>query len=116
MLAKPRVEQPACLLGQSLRTGRRPPPPPTACMSTLNCACVCVCERVCARAVRSERRVRGSACSKRVPVMRANRAPGPLRVRHAGALGGTGWVLTGWSREETAIKYFNCVQPGSPVM
>ena len=49
MLAKPRVEQPACLLGQSLRTGRRPPPPPTACMSTLNCACVCVCERVCAR-------------------------------------------------------------------
>ena len=74
MLAKPRVEQVACLLGQSLRTGRWSPPPPTACMSTLNCVCVCVGAR--AREVRSERRVRGSACSKRVPVMRANRAPG----------------------------------------
>ena len=50
-----------------------PPTPDRMHVDTKLCVCVCVGAR--AREVRSERRVRGSACSKRVPVMRANRAP-----------------------------------------
>lgn len=51
MLAKPRVEQLACLLGQSLRTGRRSPSTPDPMhVDTKLCVCVCV------------RRVRGSVC------------------------------------------------------
>ena len=53
------------------------------------CVCVCVCDM---------------------------RAHGPVGARHAGAVGGTGRVEAGRSREETAIKCFNCVEPGSPVM
>ena len=59
MLAKPRVEQLACLLGQSLRAGRRSPSTPDPVhVDTKVCVCVCVC--LCG--VWSERRVRGSVC------------------------------------------------------
>lgn len=65
--------------------------------------CVCLC-----------------VCSKRAPeYARESCAQGlcaRARAQHAGALGGTGRVAPGWSREETAIKCFNCEQPGSPVM
>lgn len=44
------------------------------------------------------------------------RVHGLVRARHAGAVGGTGRVVAGRSREETAIKCFNCVESGSPVM
>lgn len=44
------------------------------------------------------------------------RVPGLVRAPHAGAVGGTGRVVAGRSRKETAIKCFNCVEPGSPVM
>lgn len=57
MLAKLRVKQLACLLGQSLRAGRRSPSTPDPVhVDTKLCVCVCLCR------VWSERRVRGSVC------------------------------------------------------
>ena len=55
MLAKPRVEHLACLLGQSLRTGRRSPSTPNPVhVDTKLCVCVCVCVCVCAGYGQSE--------------------------------------------------------------
>ena len=77
MLAKPRVEHLACLLGQSLRTGRRSPSTPNPVhVDTKLCVCVCVCVCVSVRGMVRAKSARICVCSKRAPVMRANRAQG----------------------------------------
>ena len=62
MLAKPRVEQVACLLGQSLRTGRWSPPTPDRMhVDTKLCVCVCLC--VCVRARARARYGQSAECA-----------------------------------------------------